>query len=75
MSKFSQKVYRNVGELSSKYAYDKNGKQFESDIQRHIDESEKLYAEFVEWIKSKGVTPDKFRKLFSRYYDELIKGE
>lgn len=75
MSRFSQKKYRNVGELSSKYAYDKEGKQFEADIQRHIDESEKLYAEFVEWMKNKGVTPDKFRALFRRYYDEFIKEE
>ena len=73
MSKFSQKRYRNVGELSSKYAYDRDGKQFEADIQRHIEENEKLYVEFVEWMKSKGITPDKFRALFSRYYDEYIK--
>lgn len=74
MSKFNQKTYRNVGELSSKYAYDRDGKQFEADIQRHIDESEKLYADFVEWMKSKNVTPDKFRVLFKRYYDEFIGG-
>ena len=73
MSKFSQKRYRSVGELSSKYAYDRDGKQFEADIQRHIEENEKLYVEFVEWMKSKGITPDKFRALFSRYYDEFIK--
>ena len=73
MSKFSQKRYRNVGELSSKYAYDKDGKQFEADIQRHIDESEKIYAEFVEWMKTKEISPDKFRALFRRYYDEFIK--
>lgn len=72
MSKFSQKRYRNVGELSSKYAYDKDGTQFERDIQRHIDETEKLYADFKEWIKSKGVTPDKFRALFRKYYDEFM---
>jgi hypothetical protein len=74
MSKFSQKTYRNVGELSSKYAYDRDGKQFEADIQRHIDEIEQLYADFVEWMKSKNVTPDKFRRLFKRYYDEFIGG-
>lgn len=74
MSKFSQKAYRNVGELSSKYAYDRDGKQFEADIQRHIDEFEQLYADFVEWMKSKGVTPDKFRGIFRRYYDEFIGG-
>lgn len=75
ISKFSQKVYRNVGELSSKYAYDRDGKQFETDIQRHIDESEKLYVEFVEWMKTKDVSPDKFRALFRKYYDEFIKGK
>ena len=75
MSKFSQKRYRNVGELSSKYAFDRDGKQFEADIQRHIDETEKLYSEFVEWMKSKDVSPYKFRALFRRYYDEFIKGE
>lgn len=72
MSKFSQKKYRNVGELSSKYAYDPEGKQFEADVQRHIDEIEALYADFVEWMKSKNVTPAKFRALFVRYYEEFI---
>ena len=75
MSKFSQKIYRNVGELSSKYAFDRDGKQFEADIQRHIDEIEKLYAEFVEWMKGKDVSPYKFRALFRRYYEEFIKGD
>lgn len=74
MSKFSQKTYRNVGELSSKYAYDRDGKQFEADIQRHFDEIEQLYADFVEWMKSKGVTPDKFSGIFRRYYDEFLGG-
>ncbi len=74
MSKFSQKRYRNVGELSSKYAYDKDGKQFEADIRRHIEEGEKLYKEFVEWMKSKNVTPDTFRGLFRKYYEEFIEG-
>lgn len=74
MSKFSQKRYRNVGELSSKYAYDRDGKQFEADIQRHIDEIEQLYVDFVEWMKSKNVNPAKFRGLFKRYYEEFIGG-
>ena len=38
-----------------------------------LEETEKLYVEFVEWIRAKGVTPDKFRALFRRYYDEFIK--
>lgn len=72
MSKFSQKRGRCVGELSSKYAYDRDGKQFEADIQNHICETETLYAEFKDWIKSHNVTPDKFRDLFRRYYTEFI---
>ncbi len=72
MSKFSQKRSRYVGELSSKYAYDKDGKQFEADIQQHIDNYDKLYSEFKEWMSVHNVTPDKFRGLFRRYYAEFI---
>lgn len=76
MPRYMCKFVKNgIGDPSSKYAYDRNGKQFEADIQRYIYESEKLYVEFVEWIKNKGVTPDKFRALFRRYYDEFIKEE
>lgn len=72
MSKYINKRFRYVGgDPSSKYAYDRDGKQFEADIQRHIEEGEKLYAEFVEWMQSKSVTPDNFRSLFLRYYEEF----
>ena len=73
MSKFSQKRHRSVGEMSSKYGYDRTGEQFEADIQRHIEEGEALYSEFVEWMKAHDVTPDKFRVLFGKYYDDYIK--
>lgn len=63
---------RNVGDPCSKYGYDRDGKQFEADIQKHLDDSEKLYLEFKEWLKSKNVTPDKFRALFRKYYTEFI---
>ena len=72
MSKFRTKPYRSVGDPSSKYGYDKDGKQFEADIQKHIDEGERLYAEFKEWMMQKQVTPDKFRSLFRKYFDEFI---
>lgn len=75
MSKFRMKAYKSVGDPSSKYGYDKNGKQFEADIQNHIEESEKLYSDFKEWMKNKKVSPDKFRGLFRRYYDEFINTE
>lgn len=61
-----------VGEVSSKYGYDRDGKQFEADIQKHFEDGERLYAEFVEWMKTKEVVPDKFRSLFMRYYKEFV---
>ena len=76
MPRFMCKFVKNgIGDPSSKYAFDRDGKQFEEDVQRHIDESEELYAEFVDWMKNKGVHPDKFRALFRRYYDEFVKEE
>lgn len=62
MSKFSQKTYRNVGELSSKYAYDKNGKQFEADIQAHIDRARENYAALIDFAKVRGITPQELKK-------------
>lgn len=63
MSKFSQKRYKNVGELSSKYAYDKNGEKFEADIQSHIDKWDEDYNALKEFAKSRGILPDKLRHL------------
>lgn len=73
MSKFTQKTHRHVGELSSKYAYDKDGKQFENDIRQRMEDGEKLYNDFIEWMKEKKVDPLKFRDLFMRYYEDFIK--
>lgn len=61
-----------IGEVSSKYGYDKDGSQFEKDIQEHLEQYESLYQEFVEWMKSKDVDPRKFRSMFVRYYDEFM---
>lgn len=63
---------RGVGEVSSKYGYDVDGKAFEADMQKHLEESERLYADFVEFMKSKHVDPEKFRYMFSKYYAEFI---
>lgn len=74
MSKYTCKwVSNGIGDPSSKYAFDKGGKQFEEDIQKHFDDYEQLYSDFIEWMKSKDVTPEVFRSLFRRYYDEFIK--
>ena len=61
-----------IGEVSSKYGYDRDGSQFEADIKAHSEQAAALYESFVEWMKAKEVTPRKFRYLFLRYYEEFI---
>ena len=65
---------RNVGDPCSKYGYDRNGVQFEKDIQAHIDRADFLWNEFVEFMKSHNATPSEFRSMFTRYYEEFLKG-
>lgn len=64
----------NVGEPSSKYGYDRTGEQFERDMQRRKERGEFLWNEFVEFMKSHDATPADFRLMFTRYYDEFLKG-
>lgn len=66
---------RGIGEVSSKYGYDVDGKAFEADMQRHLDESEQLYSDFVEFMQTRHVDPEKFRYMFSKYYAEFIDPE
>lgn len=61
-----------VGEVSSKYGYDKDGRQFEADVQKRFEEYEALYHDFVVWMQSKNVDPRKFRSMFMRYYEEYV---
>lgn len=63
-----------VGEVSSKYGYDKDGSQFNADMEKHHERAEYLWAEFIEFMKSHNVVdPRELRILFTRYYDEFIK--
>ena len=62
---------RGVGEVSSKYGYDKDGSQFEADIKAHQERSEALYKSFVEWMKAQNVVPDDLRYIFVRYYEDF----
>ena len=63
---------RNVGELSSKYAYDRDGKQFQADMKAHKERSDFLWSEFVKFMKDHRATPEEFRGIFARYYEEFI---
>ena len=62
-----------VGELSSKYGLDKNGKQFIADMNAHFERAEYLWKEFVEFMKSHEVVPSELRSMFVRYYEEYLK--
>lgn len=61
---------RKIGEPSSKYGY--NPDKFEQDIRESVKRTEQLYADFVEWMQSKNVTPDDFRFLWHRYHSDFI---
>ena len=63
---------RNVGEPSSKYGYDRDGKQFEADLKAHEERHNYLWAEFIGFMKSHDVTPPELRAMFTRYYEEFL---
>lgn len=63
-----------IGEPSSKYGYDRTGKQFDEDIQANNERAETLWNEFVDFMKSHDVNPSMFRRMFTRYYEEFLKG-
>jgi hypothetical protein len=65
---------RNVGDPCSKYGYDRNGEQFNADIQAHEERGQFLWDEFVKFMKSHDVDPRCFRELFIRYHDEFLEG-
>lgn len=62
-----------VGELSSKYAYDRTGAQFEADMKAHEERYNFLWAEFVDFMTGHNVTPAELRGMFTRYYEEFVK--
>lgn len=61
-----------IGEPSSKYGYDRDGSQFEAVVQQHLEESERLYQEFVDWMKERNVNPETVRRMFIAFYYEFI---
>ena len=63
---------RNVGEPSSKYGYDRDGSQFEADLQAGFERAEFLWNEVVAFMKSHEVCPSELRWMFLRYYEEFF---
>ena len=66
--------FKSVGDPSSKYGYDHNGSQFEADMKAHKERGEFLWNEFVDFMKSHEVDPRELRTMFTRYYEEFLKG-
>lgn len=67
------KIQKNgVGEVSSKYGYDRDGSKFEADMKAHQERAAALYEGFVKWMQSQNVSPYAFRYMFTRYYEEFM---
>lgn len=65
---------QNVGDPSSKYGYDRTGEKFTKDIQANIERYEALWKDFVEFMLSHDIAPRELRWMFTRYYEEFLKG-
>ena len=63
---------RGIGEPSSKYGYDRDGSQFDADIERNNQRNEYLWAEFVSFMADHNVKPSELRTMFTRYYEEYL---
>lgn len=61
-----------VGETSSKYGFPGGGEQFVKDMQAHEERYNRIWESFVQFMKDNDVTPQYYRWLFKRYYEEYI---
>lgn len=64
-----------IGETSSKYGHAGGGDAFIADLEAAKERSEKLWMEFIDFMKSRNVDPRILRELFTRYYEEFLKEE
>ena len=59
-----------VGEVSSKYGY--CPEKFDKDLESRKARSDALWADFLKWMKGRGITPDEARGLFRRMFEEYL---
>ena len=59
-----------VGEVSRKYGY--QPEQFDKDLEVRKDRADAMWADFMEWMKLHGITPDEARGLFVRLHEEYL---
>ena len=63
-----------IGDPCSKYGYTNGGDLFEADLKTKAERAEFLWNEFVDFMKSHDVAPYELRTMFTRYYEEFLKG-
>lgn len=61
-----------IGETSSKYGYSNGAVLFEEDIKAKQERANRLWEEFVDFMKSRDITPNELRSMFVRYYEEFL---
>ena len=59
-----------VGEVSSKYGY--NPEQFDRDLEARKACSDALWADFIDWVIDKGLTPEDARALLRRLLEQYF---
>lgn len=59
-----------VGEVSSKYGY--CPEKFDKDLESRKARSDALWADFIDWVIGKGLTPEEARGLLLRLYEEYL---
>ena len=59
-----------VGEVSSKYGY--QPEQFDKDLEVRKDRADALWADFIDWVIGKGLTPEGARGLLRRLLEEYF---
>ena len=66
-----QRIKRHrVGEVSSKYGY--NPEQFDRDLETRKACSDALWADFIDWVIGKGLTPEDARALLRRLLEQYF---
>lgn len=64
---------KRVGDPSSEFWGADGKRRFCEKVQARIDRAEHLWQEFNRFMIEQNATPDEFRQLFARYYDEYIR--
>jgi hypothetical protein len=76
MGRYKKPKRRDAVSDKLRYMANQGLSSVEGVVRRSIKQTHEdlLYDDFVQWMKYKNVSPDEFRNLYKRYYDEFIGG-